>query len=373
MTRRGLRYYPIEVARRLRHYAEKRLYGYADRGTLAEAAASILAERAANGFRAGGHFQGVWPRDLCFAAPGLVASGLGDELRVTTEGLVERVAESGTFYTDFHDGFEAATPAEGVDTFPALVVLLDETGGIDPHGDAVAALAEFHRRKFFDPGSGIVDGAGSAWWDSAADPREAYNTAMLLTALERLAERGVETAYAGWGSAIREGLSGLWNGRFFDEARGSSVLACDANVVPLYFGLVGDRRAERIVGALDDLRTEHGLRMRERPFSYGEVHPYFLLHRDYHDGVWPWNSFMYANGLVRYGFDGRAEREVERVERRLRPYGTFLEALAPDGTAYERRGYASAEDFTVAAALWTEYRVRTGRPPDSIAADGAPS
>lgn len=359
---RDLRYYPVELSRRIRHYAEKRLGGYASHGSLEAAAEAILAERANRGFRAGAHFQGVWPRDLCFAARGLTAAGFGTELRETAVDLLERVATDETFYTDFHDRFDAATPAEGVDTFPALVILLDETGGIEPHGDEIARLASLHRERFFDEDASIVGGAGSSWVDSAAAPREAYDTAMLLTALERLEERGVVTTYTGESEAIRAGLTDeLWNGQFFDEHRGSSVLACDANVVPLYFGLVDRDRAERIADSLADLRTDHGLLMRERPFSAREVHPFFLLHRDYHYGVWPWNSFTYANGLARYGFDRRAEREVRRVERRLRPYGNFLEVFDRDGTAYAKRGYASAEDFTVAAALWVEYRARTGR------------
>lgn len=364
--RRDLRYYPVELVRRLRHYTQKRVRGYARYESLEEAAETILAERASRGFRAGAHFQGVWPRDLCFAARGLTAAGYGDPLRTTAIDLLRRIAADGTFYTDVHDRFGAATPAEGVDTFPALVLLLDQTGGIEPYGEGIGSLAALHRKRFFDRSASIVGGAGSSWWDSAAAPRETYNTVLLLAAVERLEDRGVSTVYTGRSGPIRSGLiDKLWNGRFFDEHRGSSVKACDANVVPLYLGLVNDERAGRIVDALESLRTDHGLRMRERPFTAGEVHPFFLLHRDYHYHVWPWNSFMYANGLARYGFDRRAEREAERVERRLRPYGNFLEVLDLDrgGRAYTKRGYASAEDFTVAAALWTEYRLRVDDPP----------
>ncbi len=361
--RPAFRYYALELRRRLGHYTEKRLGGFEHHGSLESAAEAILSKRANDGFRAGGHFHGVWPRDLCFAARRLVAAGAGDELRTTTERLLERVVADNVFYTDVHDRFAAATPCEGVDTFPALVILLDETGDVGPHDDLVADLAALHRERFFDEGAGIVTGPGSSWWDSAADARETYDTAVLLAAVERLEARGVETGYTGRSGEIRDGLATLWNGRFFDEHRGSSVLACDANVVPLYFGLVDDRRAERIVDSLAPLRTEHGLRMRERSFSLREVHPFFLLHRDYHGGIWPWNSFMYAAGLARYGYTGYAEGEVDRVERCLRPYGTFLETLDLDGTAYVKRGYASAEDFTVAAAIWTEYRVRIGDPP----------
>lgn len=359
----ALRYYARELGRRLGHYAETRLRGYADHGSLEAAAETILSDRARDGFRAGGHFRGVWPRDLCFSARGLAAAGHGEVLRTVGDELIERTARGERFYTDFHDGFAVATPGEGVDTFPALVLLLAETGGLERRADDVATLAELHRERFLDESAGIVAGVGSSWWDSAARPREAYDTAMLLAAVERLEDRNVDTVYTGRSPALREGLGTLWNGRFFDERRGSSVLACDANVVPLYLGLVDDGRAERISDSLDALRTEHGLRMRERPFSVREVHPFFALHRDYHFGVWPWNSFTYANGLARYGLEERAEREVERVERRLRPYGTFLETLGPDGRAYVKRGYASAGEFTVAAALWTEYRARTGDPP----------
>jgi hypothetical protein len=356
-------YYARELGRRLEHYAERRLWRYVDHGSLEAAAEAILSERARNGFRAGGHFDGVWPRDLCFSARGLVAAGYGEELRTVGSRLLARTARKERFYTDFHDGFAAATPGEGVDTFSALVLLLAEAGGLSDHADDVATLAALHRERFLDEDAGIVAGAGSSWWDSAARPREAYETAMLLAAVERLEERDLATVYTGRGTELRAGLETLWNGQFFDERRRSPVLACDANVVPLYFGLVDDGRAERIAESLDALRTEHGLRMRERPFSVREIHPFFALHRDYHFGVWPWNSFTYANGLARYGLGRRAEREVERVERRLRPYGTFLETLGPDGRAYAKRGYASAGDFTVAAALWTEYRLRTGDPP----------
>lgn len=353
-------YYPLELYRRLRHYAERRIGGYTDRGSLEAAAEQILTERAEGRFLAGSQFRGEWPRDLCFSARGLVASGFADELRATAEVMLREIAD--TFYTDFHDGFNAAAPEEGVDTFPAIVIVLDETGGLEAHADDLAALADLHRRKFFDRNANIVSGTGSSWWDSTSTPREAYNTAMLLAAVERLEGAGVPTAYTGRSGEIRDGMvDGLWNGAFFDEYRGSSVLACDANVVPLYFGLVDRDVAERIVAALARLETANGLKMRERPFAVDEVHPFFLLHRDYHYPVWPWNGFMYANGLRRYGFDARAEREVERLERLLEPYGNFLEVLDVDGGAYVKRGYASAEDFTVAAALWTEYRLAADR------------
>lgn len=353
--RRELWHYATVLSRRLSHYAEKRIYGYSQRGSLDVAAESILTERVATGFRAGSHFPGVWPRDLCFAARGVVAAGFADELRAAAEFALGRLDE--TFYTDFHAKYDAATPAEGVDTFPALVVVLDETDALDAHADRVAELAALHRRKFFDPELGIVTGAGSSWWDSAAHPREAYNTAMLLTAIERLARAGIETPYSGGIERIRSALvNQLWNGRAFDEHRESSAVACDANVVPLYFGLVDDVRAASIATTLDSLATPMGLKMRHRPFTLREVRPVFLLHRDYHYHVWPWNSLLYANGIRRYGFEERADREVECIERRLRPYGNFLEVLSLDGGAYCKRGYASAEDFTVAAALWTEYR-----------------
>ncbi|WP_440763668.1 MGH1-like glycoside hydrolase domain-containing protein [Natronorubrum sp. DTA7] len=197
---------------------------------------------------------------------------------------------------------------------------------------------------------------------------------MLLAAVERLEERGVETTFTGESEDIRAALyTQLWNGRYFDERRGTargsgdrrdgggnrSVLACDANVVPLYLGVVDDDRAAAIVSALERLETSFGLVMRAEPFSHAAVHPFFLLHRDYHYHVWPWNSLMYALGLRRYGYDDRARREVERVESLLEPYGNFLEVCTLEGEPYVKRGYATAEDFTVAAALWTEYHSRT--------------
>lgn len=352
-----LLYYPTVLVRRLRHYVEKRVRGYTHRGSLEAAAEEILTARAERGFRAGSHFPGIWPRDLCFAARGLTAMGFDEKLRAAAEFMIRQIED--TFYTDFHDEFNAATPAEGVDTFPALVVLLDEAGGLETYAEAMSELATLHREKFFDEEARIVTGAGSSWWDSSAYPREAYNTAMLLTAIERLEENEVTTTYTALSQEIRDELMDcLWNGRFFDEDRGSSVKACDANVVPLYFGLVDDDTAGRIVSTLADLETETGLKMREQPFTLGEVHPAFLLHPDYHYHVWPWNSFMYANGLKRYGFDELADREVERIERHLRPYGNFLEVLHLNGGPYVKWGYASAEDFTVAAALWTEYKLQ---------------
>ncbi|MFC4439232.1 MULTISPECIES: hypothetical protein [Natrialbaceae] len=103
------------------------------------------------------------------------------------------------------------------------------------------------------------------------------------------------------------------------------------------------------------LETPNGLGMRQRPFSLGEVRPFFVLHRDYHFHVCPWNSFVYANGLERYGFDRKAQQEVDRIERVTEPYGNFLQVLTLEGEPYVKRGYATAEDFTVTAALCVEY------------------
>ncbi|MXV61697.1 hypothetical protein GS429_06385 [Natronorubrum sp. JWXQ-INN-674] len=372
---RNGRYYARELWRRLAHYGRKRREGYRDHGSLERAAETILAERAERGFASGGHFRGVWPRDLCFAARGLTAAGFDDAAGDAGRWIADQLSD--VFYTDFHDRFHAATPSEGVDTFPALVLLLAETGRLRERAETIADLAVHHREKFVAD-SGLVTGSGSSWWDSAAAPREAYNTALLLAAVERLEERAVETTFTGESETIRDALySNLWNGRYFDEHRhprrgrslgggrgrrsgsGSSVLACDANVVPLYLGVVDDERAASIVASLERLETPHGLRMRARPFSHAAVHPFFLLHRDYHYHIWPWNGFMYAVGLRRYGFDERARREVARLESLLAPYGNFLEICTLEGEPYIKRGYASAEDFTVAAALWTEYRRRT--------------
>ncbi|WP_436345403.1 MGH1-like glycoside hydrolase domain-containing protein [Natronorubrum sp. FCH18a] len=368
------RYYAREFQRRLAHYVEKRRRGFRDHGSLERAAETILTNRAERGFEAGGHFRGVWPRDLAFGARGLSAAGFDDAVAETGRWLVDQLADGDVFYTDFHDRFHAATPAEGVDTFPALVLLLAECGCLREHADAIADLAAVHRERFVAD-SGLVTGSGSSWWDSAAAPRETYNTAVLLAAVERLEERDIETVFTGESAAIREALySQLWNGRHFDEhrtadrgygrgrgrSRGSPVLACDANVVPLYLGLVDDDRAASIVSSLEGLDTPYGLAMRAEPFSHAAVHPFFLLHRDYHYHIWPWNSLMYALGLRRYGYDDRARRELERVEALLEPYGNFLEVCTLEGEPYVKRGYASAEDFTVAAALWTEYQYRAG-------------
>lgn len=365
-NRRELLYYPSVLGRRLQHYVEKRMRGYTNRGSLEIAANEILTARAEQGFRAGSHFPGIWPRDLCFAARGLTRIGFAPKLREAADFMIRQIED--TFYTDFHCKFNAATPAEGVDTLPALVVLLDEAGGLRGHTKDISPLAALHREKFFDEETSLVTGAGSSWWDSAARSREAYNTAMLLTAIERLEAGDVTTTYTGLSEDVRRGfMDNLWNGYFFDEFRGSSVRACDANVVPLYFGLVDDNTAENVISSLAGLVTETGLKMRERPFTLAEVHPAFLFHPDYHYHVWPWNSFMYANGLEQYGYGDLAEREIERIEDRLRHYGNFLEVLHLNGDAYVKWRYASAEDFTVAAALWVEYkRRRSGSYRDTV-------
>ncbi|MCU4926333.1 hypothetical protein OB905_10105 [Halobacteria archaeon AArc-dxtr1] len=354
-----LRYYARELRRRLEHYYRKRRYGFRDRGTLDRAAAEIVAERARGGFVSGGHFRGTWPRDLCFAARGVAAAGYESALRNTADRLVYRLED--VFYTDVHRKFGAAIPEEGVDTFPALVVLLSECGALSTHAGEVTRLAALFRERFFDEKLEIVTGSGSSWWDSAAAPREAYNTAMLLAAIGRLERHDVETTFTDEFERTRDAwLSTLWTGSHFAERRGSATLACDANVVPLYFGLLDDDRAARVVDALSALETPAGLRMRARQFSRREVHPFFALHPDYHYHVWPWNSLMYANGLRRYGFDDRARAEIARMERLLAPYGNFLEVLTTAGEPYVKRGYASAEDFTVAAALWLEYQAISG-------------
>ncbi|WP_254862009.1 hypothetical protein [Halovivax gelatinilyticus] len=358
---RFARYYGIEAWRRLRHYGVTRVRGYPDRGDPTAAARRILAERATSGATAGGHFEGVWPRDLCFAARGFRVAGYDDSLREAGDRLTHVLESADVFYTDVHGTYAAATPAEGVDTFPALVVLLAEVEALETSAEPISALAERHRERFFDDERAIVTGSGSSWWDSAAAPRETYNTAMLLAAVERLDALGVETTYAGCAQPIRDGLlTHLWTGTHFAEHRDSSVLACDANVVPLYFDLIDGDRTRSIVNALDRLETPNGLCMRERPFSRREVHPFFVYHRDYHYHVWPWNSLMYANATYRDGFRRRAARERERVEATCREHGTFLEVVSLSGRPYARLGYASAGDFTVAAALWLELADRRG-------------
>ena len=344
-----------ELRHRLRHYARVRRRGYPHHGSVEAAAATAISRRAADGFRPGAHFRGVWPRDLCFAAPGLRARGYGDALGAVADWLVDRVDD--VFFTDVRREYGAAVPSEGVDTFPALVILLCECDRLATHADALAEFAALHRRKFFDERTGLVAGPGSGWWDSAAAPREAYATAMLLEALERLEAADLETTYTGSCESIREAwLTRLWTGSHFAERRDSAVLACDANVVPLYFGLVDDVRARTIADALEELETDRGCKLRARPFTVREVHPFFALHRDYHYHVWPWNSLAYAIGLRRHGLEERAEREVRRVERSVRRHGTFLELYTLEGEPYVKRGYAAAGDFTVAAALWAAYR-----------------
>lgn len=110
-------------------------------------------------YRRGGHFDGVWPRDLCFGARGIVAAGYGDVLADTADQLVAELADAETFYTDFHPSRNAATPAEGADTFPALVCLLAATGGLQAHADAIVSLAERHRERFVDERTGLVTAA----------------------------------------------------------------------------------------------------------------------------------------------------------------------------------------------------------------------
>lgn len=52
----------------------------------------------------------------------------------------------------------------------------------------------------------------------------------------------------------------------------------------------------------------------------------------------------------------RTRWEVDRPESLLAPYGNVLEVCTLEGEPYVKRGYASAGEFTVAAALWTEYQ-----------------
>ncbi|MCU4754087.1 hypothetical protein OB919_19240 [Halobacteria archaeon AArc-curdl1] len=353
-------YYARELYRRLAHYRYVRRHGYPDHGSLEAAAEEIIVERASGGFSSGGHFRGLWPRDLCFSAPGLLAYGFRSELHGAVDWLLTQY--DGTFFTDVQPDYAAAVPSAGVDTFPALVIALDAVDGLLGRADRLATLAAHHRERFFDEGSGLVSRAGSGWWDSAAHPRVAYNTAMLLAALERMAVAGIDSVYTDAYDRIRETwIDRLWTGDAFAEHESSSVLACDANVVPLYFGLVDSSRARSIVTSLQALETDRGIALRKRPFSIREVHPFFWLHRDYHYHVWPWNSFAYAIGLSRYGFDDRANAEVERVERTLERHGTFLEIYTLEGAPYVTRGYAAAGDFMVAAALWAQYRSRNDR------------
>ncbi|MFP9190763.1 hypothetical protein [Natronosalvus vescus] len=353
-------YYTRELHRRVAHYWRVRRHGYPDHGSLETAADEIISRRADGGFRSGGHFRGLWPRDLCFSATGLLESGFCEELHAAVEWLLARY--DGTFFTDVQSDYAAAVPSSGVDTFPALVIVLDAVDELENHASHVETLAVHHRDRFFDEETGLVSGHGSGWWDSAADPRTAYNTAMVLAALERMADAGIESAYTASRERIRAAWIGrLWTGEYFAEHADSTVLACDANVVPLYFGLLESSRARSVATALRTLETGRGIVLRERPFSIREVHPFFALHRDYHYHVWPWNSFVYAIGLARYGFLERANQEVERVERTLERYGTFLESYTLEGEPYVKRGYAAAGDFTVAAALWTQFRSRGGR------------
>ena len=350
-------YYTRELHRRVAHYWRVRRHGYPDHGSLEAAAEEIISRRADGGFRSGGHFRGIWPRDLCFSAPGLLESGYREELREAVTWLLARY--DGTFFTDVQSDYAAAVPSAGVDTFPALVIVLDAVDELANHADRIGTLAVHHRDRFYDEETGLVSGAGSGWWDSASHPRTAYNTAMVLTALERMADVGVESVYTDGRERIREAwIDRLWTGEYVAEHADSSVLACDANVVPLYFGLLEPSRARSVAAALQRLETECGIVLRERPFSIREVHPFFWLHRDYHYHVWPWNSFVYAIGLARYGFLERGKREVERVERTLERYGTFLESNTLEGEPYVKRGYAAAGDFTVAAALWIQFRSR---------------
>lgn len=356
VTRPPPDYYPRVTARRLAHYAERRLHGYDHLGSLPTAAAAILSP--SRGFRAGSHYEGAWIRDLAFAAPAIVRSGHEPDLRRLAERILDFLDD--TFYTDIRETAAIPTPAEGIDTFPAVVILLDELDMLAQHEDQLLELSALHRERFYHGRAGIVEGLGSAWWDSVRGSRETYNTAMLLAAHERLEARRIDSAYADTTADLWHGLDSLWNGTYFAERRGSSVLACDANVIPLYFELLSDARAASIVAALERLETDRGLRMRERPFAYREIRLPFLLHRDYHYHVWPWNSFAYANGLAAYGYHQRADAEVGRIEARLERYGNFLEILHLDGGPYIKRGYASAQDFLVAAALWTEYHARFG-------------
>lgn len=349
-----MRYYPAVGLRRLRHYLAVRLRGYPNYGDLATAADIILDQQAANGFSAGSHFTGVWARDLAFAAPGIVSVGHGDTLRRVAHHMVAGIED--IFFTDFYANYHVATPAEGVDTFPSLVLILDAVGDLRAHACDLARLAALHREKFFDEDRYLITGRGSGWWDSATEPRVAYNTSMLAAGAARLERAGVETTYTGASNALQSGMNeALWNGEYYDERPGSSVLSADANVIPLYFSLVDQAKADTIVSALESLVTQYGMRMRAQPFTRDEVHWPFSFHTDYHSCIWPWNSFMCAIGFSAYGYHARADAEVERIEATLRKFGNFLEVLTEDGTPYIKRGYASASDFTVAAALWREY------------------
>lgn len=193
------RYYARELRRRLAHYAAVRRHGYRDHGSLEAAAETILATRTRRGLEAGGHFRGVWPRDLGFAARGLVTAGFERVVADTADWIVDQLED--VFYTDLHDRYNAATPREGADTFPAVVLALDACDRLPAHADAIADLAERHRERFVGDG-GVVTGVGSSWWDSAAHPRETYNTATLLAAAERLESAGVETTFTGASETI---------------------------------------------------------------------------------------------------------------------------------------------------------------------------
>ncbi|WP_440763669.1 hypothetical protein [Natronorubrum sp. DTA7] len=101
------------------------------------------------------------PRDLAFGARGLSAAGYEEGVAETGRWLVDQLSDSSVFYTDFHDRFHAASPAEGVDTFPALVLVLAACGCLREQADAVADLAAVHRDRFVT--GGLVTGSGSAW------------------------------------------------------------------------------------------------------------------------------------------------------------------------------------------------------------------
>ena len=331
---------------------------------------SAIIEQSWNGsfYRTGqGHFDMFWMRDFGGVCEALVAHGGRDRVLATVRWTLDQYRTNGHValcLSQSGNAFDQPTPS--IDALPYLLMSIrTSTYPLSPEERLFLENEIRHYcESFIDPNTGLLREYMnvSELRDTTKYRRSAYAVTMLALMHRESLSLGLPLHPSLKHDYVQLLLRDYWNGSYFDADLGVRAWSTEANLFPLWLGLIEDRA---IVDAVCDTIRTKGL-TKPCPIRYTDTphtFHYFGWARMFLPNyagttLWTWLGAVYLQILQR-AERPEFEEEYRTFTAMIERCRNFPELLDSDGRWYQTPFYR-AEEGMIWAVLYLDIHRQAG-------------
>lgn len=343
------------------------------------------------------HFNDYWARDSFLASWGSIVIGDSEIVKhnlrlfakwMDDDGLVPRRLERTRFVglrylTEIHIHRKQVVPS-----------LMNAFGGFSSDSNSLFVITaqkflenstDMDQMKHFQPymlrackwlqsvtnESGlIVEKSYSTWMDTVKKNGSVLVTNVFVyeayKALEKISTKigvGVPESLSKWGESLPKIIyDTFWNGEYLSDSKSDGELnntfSVDGNLFAIYFGLVDDVVAKKILSKLDSLKSDPSA---PPTTNYPEYKPEEIVNRrrmlggaGYHNNraVWLWQGALEAVVRHRAGETGKAHAILETMSDWVLRYKKIFETYESDGSLYRPTLWRNESPFAWNAGMF---------------------